>query len=51
MAVWYSLWSFVIFSQFGTFDPEKSGNPDLDVRSLLGQTVLNVFLLKEIEKH
>jgi hypothetical protein len=27
MAVWYSLWSFGIFSHFGMFGPRKNGNP------------------------
>jgi hypothetical protein len=28
MAVWYSLWSFVIFPNLGCLDQEKSGNPE-----------------------
>jgi hypothetical protein len=33
MAVWYSLWSFVIFSpNLVCLDQEKSGNPGADSR-------------------
>jgi hypothetical protein len=27
MAIWYSLWTFGIFSRFGILCEEKSGNP------------------------
>jgi hypothetical protein len=50
MAIWYdvwqfgvhSLWSFDIFSRFGTLGPKKSGNPALDPRHSTSKLTLHL---------